>query len=133
MDMFFFTPTNYVSELKLLKPHSIAELCERVNIPCLASGNWTQRKVEIRYGEILTIEAEPGDWGAVRLTIKKSTKIKEAQTALLILAYALHDLVAKESIKNLPWSKVPVPRGRIRTGKALTNAERQKIFRERAN
>ena len=131
--LFFFSPIIYISELKLVNACSIAELCQRVNIPCLASGDWTQRKVEIRHGEILIIEAEPGDWGAVRLTIKKSTKTKEAQTALLILAYALHDLVAKESIKNLPWSKVPVPRGRIRTGKALSNAERQRIFRERAN
>jgi len=97
----------------------------------MASGGWTERKVEIRHGSLLMIESEPGDWGAIRITMHKSTKTKEAQTALLILAYALHDLVAKESIKNQPWSRVPAPRGRIKTGKALSNSERQKLFRAR--
>lgn len=97
----------------------------------MASGGWTERKVEIRHGSTCMIESEPGDWGAVRITLIRSTKTKEAQSALLILAYALHDLVAKGSIKNQAWSRIPTPRGRIKTGKALSNAERQKIFRER--
>jgi len=129
--LFFHPPPTYLNSLKLKKFHTITDLCKRLNIPCKASGGWTERKVEIRYGPDLIIEAEPGDWGAVRITIEKSNKIKEARTALLVLAYAVHDLVAKESIKNLPWSRIPVPRGRIKTGKALTNSERQKLFRER--
>lgn len=129
--LLFHPPPTYLNSLKLNKFYTITDLCKRLNIPCKASGEWTERKVEIRYGSDLIIEAEPGDWGAVRITMEKSNKRQEAQTALLVLAYGIHDLVAKESIKKLPWSRIPVPRGRIKTGKALTNSERQRLFRER--
>ncbi len=130
-NIFFYPPIIFLNSIKLNKPLSIARLCSQLKIPCKASGDWIERKVEIKYGQQLIIESEPGDWGAVRITMKKSTVVKEAQTALLVLAYALHDLVAKESIKNLTWSRIPVPMGRIKTGKALSNSERQQRFRNR--
>lgn len=143
-NLLFFTHCNYVTSLKLESFFTIEELCKIAGIPCRASGSWINRKVEIRRFspndntsansnllKSLKIEAEPGDWGSVRITIEKDNKKNEARMALLILAYVLHDLVAKQSVAGYPWAKIPPPRGRIKTGKAMTNSERQRLFRLR--
>ena len=139
MSIPFFLPiTEYTPLLKLEKFFTIAELCKKAKIKCLASGDWVNRKIGVCYNDNFKVEAEPGDWGNVRITLSKSNMLKlnstkEAQLALTILAYSLHDLVAKESIKNHDFSKVRKPMGRIKTGKALSNKERQKLFRSRLN
>ena len=57
--------------------------------------------------------------------------IEQAKLALYILAHGLHDLVAKESIKGLSWTKPMPPTGRPKKMRALSNKERQKRFRDR--
>ena len=128
---FFFTHCEYLTSLNLRDFLTLEDLCHRAGVPCRASGGWTKRKIGIRYADFIKIEAEPGDWGAVQITMPKCTKEKEAKLALQILAYVLHDLVAKQSILGLSWAKIPLPKGRIKTGKAMTNAERQRRFRTR--
>jgi len=75
--------------------------------------------------------AEPGDWGSIKIVVVSSSKVKAARLALGALAYAMHDPVAKQSIMEQPWAKLRPPRGRKRLGSALSNAERQKRFREK--
>jgi hypothetical protein len=47
------------------------------------------------------------------------------------MAYAVHDLVAKQSISGAAWGRISAPRGRIALGTALSVAERQRRFRAR--
>ena len=72
----------------------------------------------------------PGDWAEVRLQVP-GTGETGARQALGYLAYELHDLVAKESIRSQTWAVIAPPRGRPRRGRALTAAERQARYRER--
>lgn len=128
---FFIPPPKYLQRLELVNPLDIAALCERVGIRCQASGAWINRRIEIKHGSELFVEAEPGDWGAIRITMPKTTKLAEAKLALVVLAYSLNDLVARQSVKGHDFARVPIPKGRIKTGRALSNAERQKLYRER--
>ncbi|HMO16543.1 MAG TPA: hypothetical protein PKA63_01945 [Oligoflexia bacterium] len=129
----FFTPCEYVKCLNIKHFLTLEELCSRAGIPCKASGEWTKRRVSIKHDDYLKIESEPGDWGAVQITMSRDTREKEAKLALQILAYVLHDIVARQSISGLSWAKIPLPKGRIKSGKAMTNAERQRLFRRRMN
>ena len=138
------------------KIYTISELCKRLKIPCRATGVWTQRKVEIfsNYSKVLNyntisnhntdheiiIFAEPGDWGKVEIFIPKYYKNREL-LALYILAYGMHDIVAKESILQaklnpaykdiLRATTLNPPRGRPKKQRALSTKERQKRYREK--
>jgi hypothetical protein len=79
----------------------------------------------------LQISAEPGEWSAVQIGIPKSGKRDAARLALAVLAYAIHDVVAKQSIVGQSWARVAPPRGRIASGTAMSLAERQRRFRLR--
>jgi hypothetical protein len=126
----FYPQPQYLPVLLFEQAITIRELCEQAGVPCRASGAWTERKVEIREGSF-AIHAEPGDWGGVRIFLPPGTQRKRARCALSVLAYALHDLVAKQSIVGAQWAGPEIPRGRQRSGQAKSNAERQKSFRAR--
>jgi len=126
----FHAPTEYVNGLTLENPITIEELCKLAGVTCRASGAWIQRLIEVRIGKENRVFAEPGDWGRVRIEVKFCrSKEEKFRQALSTMAYGLHDLVARESIKGQPWNTVTSPKGRPRTGKALTTAERQRKFR----
>ena len=145
----FFPIVQYVPRLELRNSLSIRELCSNAGVACRASGVWTERKVEVICGMRAQVLAEPGDWGSVKITIASKpgasfpavarswslgmpvsrTEREQARYALAVLAFSLHDLVAKESIKGQPWLQVSPPKGRPRTGKALTTRERQIRYR----
>ena len=132
MQMPFFIPIpKIVPLLKLKHGRPLREHCAKAGVVCRGSGAWTQRLVEVRFGAKLQILIEPGDWGAVLITAPTKAASEKSRLALYILAYGLHDLVAKESIRNTPLSEVTPPLGRPRISRALTNRERQKRFRER--
>lgn len=131
---FFIPPTIIVSSLNLDNSLDIEELCSLAGVPCRATGTWTKRKIEIKLADELKIFSEPGDWGKVLIYLKKKKQFKtieKARAALCILAYSLHDLVAKESIKQAPWSRLIPPKGRKKSLRALSNKERQRLFRKR--
>ena len=139
-------PLTNAGELITLK-----ELCEKLKTPCRASGLWVDRLVRIILIEnnlktendlntnnlnkkttLPLIEKESGDWGEVRITLlskqfKSQTKIY--QMALGIMAYSVFDLVARESIRGLPWAKVSAPKGKPRARSPLSSKERQRRFR----
>jgi hypothetical protein len=125
----FFPPATYVPGLTLRAPISLRELCARAGVECRASGSWTERQIELVNAVTLKIAAAPGDWGEVRLELPRIGKLSQARLALAALAYGLHDLVAKESIRGAEWARVTPPRGRPKTGQALTNRERQRRYR----
>jgi hypothetical protein len=131
MNPFFIPPVKYVPTLVSSKFYTIRALCAQAGVLCRASGSWTQRKVQVVYASTLGILAEPGDWGAVRVEIPEKRLKQRSQIALYLLAYGLHDLVAKQSIMQAEWNEVNAPRGRPRCGGALPSRDRQRRFRER--
>lgn len=128
---FFIPPVTYTPSLQLRSPMTIRELCQIAGISCKASGTWTERQVDLIHGKTIEILAEPGDWGNVRITIPERNKVEKARTALAILAYGIYDVVARESIKGNIFFRIGPPRGRPRTGQALSVKERQRRFRRK--
>jgi hypothetical protein len=109
----------------------LRKLCGVAGIACKASGAWTERIVDVIEASDLQILAEPGDWSPVQISIPHASRRDAARLALAAMAYALHDLVAKQSIAGATWVRVSPPPGRIASGTALSAAERQRRFRER--
>lgn len=132
MSIPFFLPLpKYVPRLDGSATHSLRTLCEAAGVPCRASGEWTERPIEILAADRMAITAEPGGYGKVRLEFPADSPQGVARTALAILAYGLHDLVAKQSIAGQAWSRAAPPMGRPKAARAMTPKERQKIFRAR--
>lgn len=125
----FFPIVSYAPHLPLNNPLTVSELCAMAGVRCRASGAWTKRQVEVVFGNRIQVIAEPGDWGNVQIVVKIKSKVEGYRFALAIMAYSIQDLVAKESIKGTPWSRIAIPRGRPKTGQALTTKERQRRFR----
>ena len=128
---FFIAPTQYQKDLKLECPFTLRELCELAGVRCKATGAFTDRKVELAEGEEIRVLAEPGDWGRVKIFLKTGSKKSMAMQALIVMAYGLHDLVAKESIRGESWVKLKAPVGRPKCTKPLLNKERQRRFRDK--
>jgi hypothetical protein len=128
----FFPPVRYMPHLSLSSgARTLRALCESAGVACKASGEWTERLVDVVEADKLTIVAEPGDGAPVRIGIPPGERRQRARLALAAMAYGVHDLVAKESIKGQPWTRIALPRGRIPTGTALSARERQRRFRAR--
>ena len=116
---------------KLGKAPSIGldELCAQAGVACRATGRFAHRPIQLLTGDAGAIEVEAGGWGAVRITVPAKYSDAAARYALGAMAYAVCDVVARESIKGQPWAKPQTPPGRARTGTALTGLQRQRRFR----
>jgi hypothetical protein len=91
------------------------------------------RQVEIVTSGEPFIEAEPGDYGKVRVGApEKLDGQSMARYAIGAMAYALMDGVARESIRGAAWARAD-RRGRpVRVaGSPKSNKERQRTFRAR--
>jgi hypothetical protein len=128
----FLPPTKIVPALRLQNAMTVAALCEAAGAPCRGSGAWTQREVALQSGPAQAVEAEPGGWGRVRVSVPPTharSARDRARFGLAVLAYVLMDPVARESIRGCDWAR-PGQRGRPATG-ALSNRQRQAAFRAR--
>ena len=130
----FFPAPIYVRHIRG-RARSIEALCRVAGVECRAFGNWIDRPVVIHSnGATVRVVAEPGDWGAVEVTVPAAVRSEKnrARLALGALAYSLFDGVARASVAGHAWSRAAIPRGR-RPGAARpkSNAERQQAFRER--
>jgi hypothetical protein len=128
----FFPPVRYVPRLRIsARATTLRALCKSAGVSCKASGAWTDRVVDLVEDDAVRIVAEPGEWSTVQISIPATDHRDAARLALAAMAYALHDLVAKQSIKGERWTRVSVPRGRIASGTALSATQRQRRFRAR--
>lgn len=128
----FFPPPRYVPAIDTTHATTVADLCAVAGIACKASGEWIRRSVVVNQSDLLAIDAEPGHCGAVRLTVPPQLSGREAaRFALCVLAYGVHDLVARQSVAGHPWTKPRNPPGREKSGRALTTRERQRRFRRK--
>ena len=114
------------------KAMTILALCARAGVACKASGTWVNRPIDIltRPNAPPSVVAAPGDWGVVRITQRETDRVRAAQFALAVMAYAIHDVVCRQSIAGQPWANIALPRGRLKKARVASNAERQRKFRE---
>jgi hypothetical protein len=128
----FFPAVRYVPRLALSpRATTLRALCESAGVACKASGAWTERIVDVVAAQALEIAAEPGDGAPVRISVPPGNRRHRARLALAAMAYGLHDLVARQSIRGESWTRIALPRGRIPSGAALSTRERQRRFRAR--
>lgn len=130
-----YPPAEIVRSLSTAGSTSLRELCATAGVPCRASGAWTGRKVRLVRGSALRIRKEPGDEGAVEITLPAPAVIggrQAARMALGAMAYGLMDPVARESIRGAEWTRPAPPRGRPRTSVTISNRERQRRLRDAA-
>lgn len=132
--MFFLPPPLFVpclSDGNEKEFMTLRDLCGLAGVSCRASGPWVERRIRPFEAETVTIRAEPGDWGRVEVGLPELTVVLRARGALLVLAYGLHDLVARQSVQGADWARLRPPRGRAKSGRALSNNERQRRFRQK--
>lgn len=132
--MIFFPAPRYRPRLDHPVAATVRQLCERAGVPCKASGAWCDRGVSWETGPELAIMAEPGYTGQVHVVLpadKARGGRAVARNLLLVLAYGLHDGVAKESVRGVDWARRITPRGRPPALRAKSNAQRQREWRER--
>ena len=128
----FFPPIAYTPTLPAGNAQGLASLCAQAGVPCRASGAWCQRQVSWAEGEEMAIQATPGSMGQVHVVLPKKLPPRErARWLLVVMAYAVFDGVARESVRGVDWSRNITPRGRPKAPRAKTNAERQRAWRER--
>jgi hypothetical protein len=131
MTYFFIPPPVYVDKLILDNPHTLKEVCQIAGVQCRASGSWTERLIEIVIAKQLKIIAEAGAWGSIRMEIPESRYKNRFQIALKLLAYGLHDLVARQSIRGSKISVLKPPAGRPKLSSHKSNRQRQRDFRKK--
>ncbi len=109
----------------------LSELFELAGVPCKATGPSTKREIYLRKTNTPYILSEPHQ-GAVEIGVAASpASMRAKEYAIAAMAYALFDLVARESIRgNRRFCEIQKV-GRPRIGRTRTNAERQRKFRER--
>jgi hypothetical protein len=108
----------------------VAELCFLAGRECRVTGPAAHRRVKVYWSSSLTIMREPGPMSAVAIGIPHHTK-KPNVLVLGVLAYAIHDYATRESVRG--WSEMSCGglRGRPRSTRPLTGAERQRRWRNR--
>lgn len=132
----FFPHPEYVPSLPRRRMRTLFELCAVAGVACRASGAWTNRPVGVGFDPqfpLGCIQAEP-QRGAVRISVPEGYAASEllmARYALGAMAFALFDLVSRESIRGAGWISIAPPRGRPAAARAMSNRERQRLFRQR--
>lgn len=126
----FLPKVKIVTKVKMGRELTIEELCQLANVECKVTGPSVRRIVSIFDSDELIIEREPGELGKVGIGLK--TLAEKAEIfALGVLAYAVFDYAARETMRGLPESQSVFPVGRPRKAHVLSGAERQRRYRAR--
>jgi hypothetical protein len=128
----FFPPPQILEHVSSAGARTLRSLLAEAGAPCRASGPFTERPIRVIAGEPGLLQKEPGDWTVVVVGVPSGLSERDAaRHAAAVLAYGLMDVVARESLRGLPWAKPAPPRGRPRRGEAVSNRERQRAHRQR--
>ena len=112
---------------------TVSGLCEANGIPCKMEGPGAKRAVFIVKSDTPFIDCTPHQQ-EVCIGTRHAVKTKAAKKyALAAMAYAVFDLAARESVRGLKDFYEIKLIGRPRTGRVLSNAERQRKFRQKRN
>jgi hypothetical protein len=111
---------------------TVRSLCQEADIECRVTGPSTERVIYLRPARELEASREPGPSGSVSIGMPGSKKKEQAILALGILAYAVFDYAARESMRGRPEARCSPSLGRPRKIHPLSGAERQRRWRGRA-
>lgn len=110
----FFPIPRYSNRLSEDGARPLSEICALAGIPCRASGMMARRLVVVlpsNEGGQPSIQARATTWGVVHIRVPAQVKTERgrARYALGALAFGLHDVAAKESIRRMRWSRAADP------------------------
>jgi hypothetical protein len=111
---------------------SLPALCEEAGVACRVSGLSASRPLATATTPRMRVARMPGALSAVWLGIPPGSPRRRALLALGMLAYAVFDYGARETLRGLPESRAAAGPGRPRSARALTPAERQRRRRARS-
>ena len=107
---------------------TVSSLCEEAGIECRVTGPSAGRKIYLR-NDRMSVSREPGSSGPVAIGIPDGGRKERAILALGILAYAVFDYAARESMRGRPEARMSLPPGRPRKPHPLSGAERTRRWR----
>ena len=107
---------------------TVSSLCRAAGIECHVTGPAAERKIYLHSGQ-LDVAREPGSLGSVSIGLPGGSRKDQAILALGILAYAVLDYAARESMRGLPEARLSLPPGRPRKAHPLSGAERMRRWR----
>jgi hypothetical protein len=110
---------------------TVRALCAEAGIECRVTGPAVERVIYVRFAQELAAAREPGPTGVVSITVNEVEVLKKAILALGILAYAVFDYTARESLRGLPEARLSLPLGRPCIGRPKSGAERTRKWREK--
>jgi hypothetical protein len=110
---------------------TVRTLCREAGIECRVTGPAAERRIHLRSAVQLEASREPGSFGSVSIGMPETRRKERAILGLGILAYAVFDYVARESMRGRSESEFSAPLGRPRKARILSGAERQRRWRDR--
>ena len=129
-----FPPAAVVMEAPRGIAHTVESLCRQAGIECRVTGPSASRVVYLHLTEHLEVHREPGNAGVVSVGLPGDLQDDPREAAVLvlaILAYVVFDYAARESVRGWSEMRVSLPRGRPRSPRPMTGAERQRRWRAR--
>jgi hypothetical protein len=119
-------------KLPVGKKLTLESLCEKAGVICRVIGAPAQRLIRLGKSPSIKAVRKPGPFGEIWVGVPAQYPLKKrALHALGMLAFGAFDYGARETLRGLDIAKPNRSRGRPRTGKALSPAERQRRLRER--
>lgn len=108
---------------------TVSSLCRTAGIECYVTGPAAERTVYLHPRSQLDAVREPGSLGSVSIGLPRGSRKDQAILALGILAYAVLDYAARESMRGIPEARLSLPPGRPRKAHPLSGAERMRRWR----
>ena len=129
--LFLPIPT-YVSRIRSGRFVPLKHWCRRAGLACKASGRFVERPIALKRCQCPAILVEAAPFHRVQIGVPHNwTAISAARYVMAALAFALMDVVARQSIAGAVWAKPTAKVGRPKTGRARNNRERQRRLRSR--
>ena len=124
-----FPDVEIVKRIPAGRETTVSSLCEEAGIECRVTGPAAGRKIYLR-SDLLSVSREPGPSGSVAIGLPGGPRKEQAILALGILAYAVFDYAARESMRGRPEARMSLPPGRPRKPHPLSGAERMRRWRD---
>ena len=124
-----FPDVEIVKKIPAGRETTVSSLCEAAGIECRVTGPSAGRKIYLR-SDRMSVAREPGSSGSVAIGLPDGDRKEQAILALGILAYAVFDYAARESMRGRPEARMSLPPGRPRKPHPLSGADRTKRWRD---
>ena len=129
----FFPPPDISLRLPRGASTTLLDLCREAGIDCRATGLMAARPLFVGASEKMRAVKMPGHLRGVWLGLPDKKPKRRALLALGLLAYAVFDHGARESLRGLEVARATAGPGRPRRRAPLSAAERQRRRRAKTS